>query len=515
MPTDIHHLIAAISPETFCQPGRRREVRRAVDEGLRSREPLAFFRAAKLALPLEPNQAVLSERDVLNVFAAPGLKSPVKRYSLTYDALDDSLESLYFQLLDEIERTGNWHVTKLVDTFAASPGSGPFLEMSRRTTTMQKESARLLSAGQTLVRSILDSIDELKRQQGFLRLYEDRGSSDGGERETALLALKHLWLETTDPGRRAVSLGKLGHNHHEGFVGDFLDSKAHESGRLALAGEVGPVQRGYIEDFTRWVRESERDLRVRLEIGRKQLSAQLETLRLHAHWLKPYLKLAQQLETRAPFNAALVTAFNSATFELLLLARREYQPDDDIQRGDLPKWFGKVGRRKYFSVVVVELAFRSAPMRVGTGVFAHRGRVEIKFTSYGLNEEELEILTREIDRNDVGDLLSRLGLSAAEDLESILQDLDKLLTPQPNKQPTGPGEDTNPFGALFSVVLSLFRWLTNRRSHFSRDQKVQLDSAVERIFRSQAILEARRECIAQYQMLKRTLGAPHLPNDGG
>ena len=53
MAPDIPHLIAAISPDVFCEPKVRKAVREQLSRALASGDRLAYFKAAQIAVPRE------------------------------------------------------------------------------------------------------------------------------------------------------------------------------------------------------------------------------------------------------------------------------------------------------------------------------------------------------------------------------------------------------------------------------------------------------------------------------
>ena len=131
MTPDIHQLIAAISPETYCTPSKRREARRLLDEGLKKGDPLAIRHAAEIAEPRECNDDALDALHQRSAFDCVGLKHPLERHSYSYDCMDDSLEAFYFNLLDWLQGQG-WQVAKLVDHLSSAAGSGFAGDLSRR-----------------------------------------------------------------------------------------------------------------------------------------------------------------------------------------------------------------------------------------------------------------------------------------------------------------------------------------------------------------------------------------------
>jgi hypothetical protein len=93
---DIHNLIAAISPDVFCDPAARKEVKAILRAGFSSGDRLVYHKAAEKARLVEPNRHEIENLELQNPFSLPGFKSPVERHTLGYDCMDDSFEGFYF-----------------------------------------------------------------------------------------------------------------------------------------------------------------------------------------------------------------------------------------------------------------------------------------------------------------------------------------------------------------------------------------------------------------------------------
>ena len=417
---DIHQLIAALNPDVYCDAASRREVKKLLKEGRARRNEQTLSTAADKARLVEPNGVDLEHLEAENPFRLPGFKSPVERHTLAYDSFDESLEAFYFWLLDELARE-DCTVSKLTDTFLATPGSGLFSDLARRQTQAQHEATKLLREAHTLIHDIL------------------RTAAD-----------------------------------HNGKI-------------LAAEGNLPAADS-------------------RSEAETNLLRSKFEMLRLYARWLGPYMRQARQLEQNAPNDAGLVSVFNTAAVEVTLLAERQYPVEEDVDRGELPRMFLKAKRRDCFAVLIIQLKLRVAPERTSPGAYGYRGRFELTLTSYALNQKEIAALREEIDRENLGAVLTTLGGKVGQTLNEILNELEKLVA-EPAKPEIKP-DDPNPFLALFG--------LEDRKPESERETSgdtgqvhwwsVKADTDVEEVIRSQAILEARRRCLEFYNRCKAKLG---------
>ena len=86
---------------------------------------------------------------------------PLAEHTLVYDSSSETLEPVYFFILDLMNDFG-LAPEKLVDTFMASPGSGHFAEIGQRATVMQQQGSKIMADVNNVLRSVLNIIYDLK-----------------------------------------------------------------------------------------------------------------------------------------------------------------------------------------------------------------------------------------------------------------------------------------------------------------------------------------------------------------
>ena len=419
---DIHQLIGALNPDVYCDPGTRGQVKKLLKASRGSRDEQGLLTAADKTRLVEANTMDLEPLEQENPFRLPGFKSPVERHTLAYDAFDESLEAFYFWLLNELQAE-SWTVSKLSDTFLATPGSALFADLVRRQTQAQHEATKLLREAQALIGDILRT------------------------------AASHNWTLPSVEGTLSTDRSRS---------------------------------------------EGETNL----------LRSKIETLKLYAHWLGPYLRQARQLEQNARGDAGLVSVFNTAAIEVSLLAEREYPVEEDVDRGELPRMFLKAKRRIYCPVLILELKLRAAPERASPGAYGYRGRFDLTLTSYALNQEEIAVLRGEMDREKLDEVIATVAPKASGTLNQLLQQMESF-APAPVKSESEP-DDPNPFLALFGLE---DRPSESEAGNTGDTAKVHWwstakDTDVELVVRSQAILDARRRCLEFYNRCKAALKMP-------
>lgn len=124
-------------------------------------------------------------------------KGPINQHKLIYDSPTETLEPIYFFILELMEDFG-FDIEKLVDNFVSSPGSGHFGEMGQRANIMQQNGSKLLGDINTVIRSIITIVYDLRDFKIRLAAYEDIESSDEEKKKAARLSLKQIWMDKVD-----------------------------------------------------------------------------------------------------------------------------------------------------------------------------------------------------------------------------------------------------------------------------------------------------------------------------
>ena len=507
MALNIHNLIAAVVPKIYCDPSVSGEVAKIAEKD-------GYTKAAEKAKPLDPVFMDLQGIGDKNAISSPGLKAPIEKHTLIYDSFGEGLEAVYFWIVDKM---GDEYkkVDKMVDNFVSAPGSGHFSEMGIKSTKMQEEGMKMLGAANQVIKSILNIIYDLREFKLRLETYDIVNNEQNSEKKNAaFLSLKQLWMDTVDMKKGNSALLMMARNFDyvtliNGFMAartpDDVIRKPDEDG-LDLNDQVRRILQQRVPEFFRWVKESEIELRKRYEIERIYLRSQVNTVKLYARWAKPYLRAAQKLEQNASPTASLVNTFNTTLYELMLFGEAEYKPDEDISRGELPKIFKDATKKKYSPVLIVELKFRSMPERTNNQGYGFRGKAEVVFTSYALNDSELAVVRAELAKDDVNDVLKLVEGATTESLDRLAKDLDEFVSEEKKeaKKEEEKKDESNPFTAL----ISLFK---REKKEDKGENKISADNNFEKVIRSQTIIEARRKCYKVYDSYKKGHKMATLP----
>lgn len=383
---------------------------------------------------------------------------PSAQHQLVYNSSLQTLEPIYFWILDFINNMFGGRVEKIVDNFASSPGSGHFAELQGRVSQMQQEASRVLGTVNNILRGVLNLIYDLKEFKIRLSHYDEANLKDEKRAEAGLLALKQMWIDRVDIQRGAGSINAMttGNLQFVTLRDAFMATKTIEDvDKLDLNERVKRILEPRLQEFLEWKKRSEQELRKRFEIEKTYLKSQVNALKLNARWAKPYLKAAQQLTQSAELGKRpeLVNIFNTVFLELSLMGQNPVDVKQAVVNKDLPEDFKKIKKlRTYNSVVFVDFNFRGIPSRTGQH-YVFGGRAEVTFKAYALNDDELKLLKQKLSENDLEESLKLVQGMTDESLQEIKADIDEFFGDKEKEaEEKAKEEDTNPFSALFSFL---------------------------------------------------------------
>ncbi|MDD5193745.1 MAG: hypothetical protein PHF67_04135 [Candidatus Nanoarchaeia archaeon] len=379
---------------------------------------------------------------------------PLRENLLVYDSSSETLEPLYFWILDFAkQRAGK--VEKLVDNFASSPGSGHFSELQGKASQMQQEASRVLGTINNILKGVLNLIYDLKEFKIRLSHYQEAESKDSLKAEAGLLALKQIWMDKVDIQRGQGSINALssGNLNFITLRDAFMTvSSLNQVDKMDLNERVKRILKPRLQEFLEWKKRSKAELEKRFEIEKTYLKSQVEALKLNARWAKPYLRAANQLTTNEKLysNPALVNVFNTIILELTLMAYSPVDVKQAVISKVLPREFEKLKKlRTFYSVSIIDFNFRGIPSKMGQH-YVFGGKVEVTFKAYALNEDELALFRDKLSESDFDNAMKFVQGMTDESLLQLKVDLDELLGDEKKEKKETESQDSNPFSALFS-----------------------------------------------------------------
>lgn len=446
---------------------------------------------------------------------------PSSEHRLVYNSLAETLEPVYFWILDFMNDLFGGNVEKLIDNFSSSPGSGHFSEIGLKKAEMQKQAMNAMQMVNTILRSTMNILYDLKEFQIRLSHYDNAKSEDKEKKQAGLLALKQVWMDKVDIQRGAGSINMMttGNLQFVTLRDAFMIANSIKSvDELDLNDLVKRVLKPRVQEFLEWKKRSEEQLKKQFEIEKTYLKSQVDSLKLYARWAKPYLKAAQQLEEHAELGTKpeLVNIFNIVLFNLTIIGKKEVNVEQEIIDNNLPRDFKKIkGLRKYYSIVLVDFNFRGVPSKAGQH-YTFGGKSEVLFRAYSLNEDELTLLKEKLSESDLDDSLKLIQGMTDDSLQQLKLDIEEFLGDVKEKKSE---EDINPFRALFSFVKRGEKLVPEEKEKKQEEQKlnqlkqkgVKSDKYAERYIRNLTEANAINNCYNVFDIYKKAHGMASFP----
>jgi len=529
MPT-IHEIIAAVSPDLYYK-GNIPELKKLVNEkgyleAINEISKKGEFKTQAVKYTLGSTNPNVNDTFRMGI----GYQDHEVKHVLTYDSSSETLEPVYFFLLDLMTDIG-LKPEKIVDNFTSSPGSGHFAELGQRATIMQQQASKILGDINNVVRSILNLVYDLKEFKIRLQSYNDLKSQNKETKEAAILSLKQVWMDRVDINKGNSSIKAMavaGGVGYQTLIDAFLfvkdeSLKGPDGNEVDLNDRVKRIVKQRIHEFNLWLAESGKELAKRYEIERKYLKSQVNSVKIYSRWAKPYLKAAQQLEMKDnAINPALIKAFNTILFELTLLGKSELKISSAIEQTKLPKDFKKLEEKKqlkrtYFSCVVVDFNFRGIPQKTTPYQqhYTFGGRSDMIFTGYSLNSEELSTIKKVLDQSDVEDALKLFENATTGSLEELQKDIDEFLNEEEKSEKKEEKEirDISPFLAILGFYNKKSETKPEKSSKSSDEIKVvKPDNFLEKNYlRPLAAEGSKNTAFDLFEIYKKGHGMPTYP----
>ena len=370
---------------------------------------------------------------------------PADQYELTYDSFQETLEPMYYWLLDFMRDLG-YSVDKTADYFAASEASGFYSEMGMKRTNLEKRAIELLAIINGVIKSIINLVYDMREFDLRFKHYDDLKSKDAAISNNGDLSLKTVWLTDVDMKKGAAAINALVQNLNFVLLRDAFVALAIPNGEdlIKLKKEMEKKVDGMdITDITKrilkpriaeyidWRAFSEKELRKRYDVEKSYLRAQVQALKLYTRWARPYLIATQRL-IPAEYKelsykeaaAELATAFDVMHIYIELMGRKE------IKDATKQKISVENDENKVYVALELRFAFRSTGGAIAQGHYTPRGKVIIKFMSYVLTKKQLDELNKKKD----DEVLKFIDNITKETLDTMSEDLKKYLEGKEEKK---------------------------------------------------------------------------------
>lgn len=439
---------------------------------------------------------------------------PEATHTLVYDSSSETLEPLYFFIIDLMNDKG-FAPEKLVDNFSSTPGSGHFAELGQRATIMQQQATKIMGDVNTVLKSVLNIIYDLKEFRIRLQHYDGLKSKKKEEQDAAVLSLKQIWMDKVDisKGNSSIKAMALGQAGYQTLIDAFLISKDEKDvDKLDLNDRVKRILKPRIQEFNMWLKESERELKKRYELEKTYLKSQVNSLKLYSRWVRPYLKAASDLEAKeGGREPSLVKTFNTIMLQLVVLGKTKLKIEGEVAKGNLPDDFAKPGflksvKREYYSCVLIDFNFRGIPQRVSQQAhYVFGGKADVIFKAYALNDNELTKLNEELKQSEISDVLNLIEGSTSESLGPLQEEINFFLEEKTEEEK--PKDESNPFLALIGKYEKPEK--PKEKGKKPKETKISPDSWIEKThFRKLAAKKAQEEVYDIFDIYKKAHGMP-------
>ncbi len=437
---------------------------------------------------------------------------PSSEHKLTYDSPSETLEPIYFWILDFMNNLFRGNVEKITDNFSSSPGSGHFSELQGKASQMQQEASRVLGTVNNILRGVINLLYDLKEFKVRLSHYDQAKSEDKSKKEAGILALKQIWMDRVDVQRGQGSINALASGNLQ-FVtlrdAFMVVNEAKDVDKLDLNDRVKRILKPRIEEFNEWKKRSEQELRKRFEIEKIYLKSQVDALKLNSRWAKPYLRAAEKLRSTQDLenNPALVTVFNTILLQLTIMGKNKVDVDEAALEGNLPKDFKKIKNiRECYSVVVIDFNFRGIPNRAQQGGYTYGGRAEVTFKSYALNSEEIDLIKEKLQESDIEDALKLVEGMTTDSLDQLKIDIEEFSEEKDKKK-----DDSNPFKELLNFNFGKKEESKEEKIKRLKEKGIRKENFVEQYVKNLAEANAINTCFNIYDIYKKSHGMATFP----
>lgn len=328
-------------------------------------------------------------------------------FNLIYDSFAEGLEPVYFWILDYM-RDAYWgtglDVSKTLDEFQGSVGSGYFGDLGTRASIMQDRAMKMMTTINSVIRSVINILYDLKEFDQRLVHYKKLSSPNALERSDARLALKQIWMDRVDMQRGRGSINMLAQQLQFVTLRDaFMAASSEEAVQdMDLNDRVKRILAPRVQEYLAWEKLSGAELNRRFEIEKSYLRSQIESLKLYAQWAKPYLRTAQQLSSSNYRTPDLVTIFNNLQLQVSLFGKKEVKVIDlhEVKEIYSKNIYANLKLpKKIYACVEVTMDYRTIPHTVSRGEsglhYTQGGKVSARFRGFSLDEDEANAVEKE------------------------------------------------------------------------------------------------------------------------
>ncbi len=429
-----------------------------------------------------------------------------KRHTIIMESMTSGVEKHYFWLLRFLKSTpayglGYDKVLKVKDLFDASVTSSFHGHIGTKLSAVQQQAQQQLGTISGMLKGIYPIIREIRVSDERLQYYKDSFAGS----ESAEIALKSIWIEMVEQGMQNpnsvyslatkvgfMTLPDLFFSINPKNGKDGLDAALKSLEKEGTNKKVCDVLAKKLYAYYDWRDKTYKELQHTHSFKLKYLKQHYQTIKLYMNWVRPYLKMVDQLKMKGEYtDADLVSAFETSKLELELLA------------------YKTSGFKNWYPVLLVKLVHVTRPeltyTQQGQKQPVHVGRVEIEIEPHVASEEQVRAYLNHHEGEDI-ELLTSVDeamMSMKDDLKKYLKEANEMF-PEDEKEKKKPKQSImEPFTALGGGFKELFGSLIPiRKEHLKMPSRKQA-LAMQRE-KKKAAKAASAHCYVLYDVFKKS-----------
>ena len=372
-----------------------------------------------------------SSRKGAVVFGPTGYPKPRKRYLLTFESFNHSVEEIYFWQLNWVQYNQGYPrelMEKITDIFTASEQSAFFGAAQQRLGLQQEKVSQFLATVGKMVKELFQLVRELRILDERLSYYED-SYREGKTSESAEITLKGMWIDMVEQGSKNpasvygmarelqfVTLPDLFFKYHP-TTSKQVDAVVDN---LDFNRKVKEVLKRKLRSFLVWKEHTYKEMKTRKQFTLKYLRQHYVVIHMYLSWVRPYLRnIKRMILADKTKSVDLVSAFEGSIVEVEFLAKKFAQV---FSYENEP-----IVNEHVYSVILATFIYRTRPqMNYQQDGWQkgplHVGKTEMTLRGYTWTKEELERYKRMRDEEDF-DLLGEIDSSIKTALEALGSEL--------------------------------------------------------------------------------------------
>ncbi len=371
-------------------------------------------------------------------FGLTGFPQSKKKYKLTLELYDLSLEEPYFWVLGNLKDAFPI-IEKLEDSFAAAENSAFFGVTQQRLGAQQDKITQIIVGVGKLVKELFQIVRELRIIKERLTYYKEADQESEKQIDkrgkSAEITLKGLFVDLVQGGGKSPA-SVYGMARELEFITlpdlffdapPFRNTDELESHVKGLEKDFNKnvlrVLIRHLRQFMEWKKRTSQEHKNREVFQLKYLQQHYEVIQMYLTWLKPYLRNVNKLSMKEKnmLSVDLISAFEGSMLDIEILAAKE--------SGKIT--VGKEVVEKGYDCVLTTFNYRTRPeMKVVQEGYqrgpVHVGKMEMHMRVYRWTDDDIKRY-KKLKEKETMLLMGSISSSLQEAMESLGDELIKYL----------------------------------------------------------------------------------------